>query len=64
MTTLQDITNMQPISLDVLAQKYLKPGEHSAEDIYRRVAKALASVEPKDQVLWQERFLSNLRRGG
>ena len=64
MTTLQDITNMQPISLDVLAQKYLKPGEHCAEDIYRRVAKALASVEPKDQALWQERFLSNLRRGG
>ncbi len=63
MTTLEDITNMQPISLDVLAEKYLKPGEHSAQDIFRRVASALASVEPKDQVLWQERFLSNLQRG-
>jgi ribonucleoside-diphosphate reductase alpha chain len=63
MTTLEDITNTQPISLDVLAEKYLKPGEHSAQDIFRRVAKALASVEPKDQALWQERFLSNLQRG-
>lgn len=63
MTTLEDITNMQPISLDVLAEKYLKTGEHSAEDIYRRVARALASVEPKDKDLWQERFLENLKRG-
>ncbi len=64
MTTVQDITNMQPISLDVLAEKYLKPGEHSAEDIYHRVARALASVEPKDQEHWQAQFLSNLKRGG
>lgn len=63
MTTLKELTNMQPISLDVLAEKYLKPGEHSAEDIYRRVARALASVEPQDQGLWQERFLTNLKRG-
>jgi ribonucleoside-diphosphate reductase alpha chain len=63
MTTIKDITKMQPISLDVLAQKYLKPGEHSADDIYRRVARALASVEPKDQDLWQARFLHNLQRG-
>jgi ribonucleoside-diphosphate reductase alpha chain len=64
MTTVQDITNMQPISLDVLAEKYIKPGEHSADDIYRRVARALASVEPKDQEHWQAQFLSNLKRGG
>ncbi|UOD49690.1 adenosylcobalamin-dependent ribonucleoside-diphosphate reductase [Orrella daihaiensis] len=63
MTILQNITNMQPISLDVLAEKYLKPGEHSADDIYRRVARALASVEPKDRDLWQDRFLKNLKRG-
>ena len=63
MTIIEDITNMQPISLDVLAEKYLKPGEHSADDIYRRVARALASVEPDNQELWQERFLQNLKRG-
>ncbi|MCD8516139.1 MAG: adenosylcobalamin-dependent ribonucleoside-diphosphate reductase [Burkholderiaceae bacterium] len=63
MTTLQDITNMQPISLDVLAEKYLKPGEHCADDIYRRVAHALASVETKDKASWQDKFLQNLKRG-
>lgn len=63
MTIIEDITNMQPISLDVLAEKYLKPGEHSTDDIYRRVARALASVEPHNQELWQERFLQNLKRG-
>lgn len=63
MTTLQDITKTQPISLDVLAEKYLKPGEHSVEDIYRRVARALASVEPRDQETWQDKFFQNLKRG-
>ena len=32
----------QPISTDVLKEKYLKPGESDAEDVYRRVARALA----------------------
>jgi ribonucleoside-diphosphate reductase alpha chain len=36
----------QAISQDVLREKYLKPGETSTQDIYRRVARALASVEP------------------
>lgn len=63
MGTLADITKMQPISLDVLAEKYLKPGEHTVQDIYRRVAQALASVERENQALWQKRFLENLNRG-
>jgi ribonucleoside-diphosphate reductase alpha chain len=41
----QDATATQPISHDVLKEKYLKAGETSAEDVYRRVARALASVE-------------------
>jgi ribonucleoside-diphosphate reductase alpha chain len=44
----QDLTQTQPISQDVLAEKYLKPGENGVEDIYRRVARALASVEKED----------------
>ena len=45
----QDLTATQPISLDVLREKYLKTGESGAEDVYRRVAQALASVEPEAQ---------------
>ncbi|MEY4979337.1 MAG: hypothetical protein RLZZ352_1607 [Pseudomonadota bacterium] len=60
----QDQTHTQPISLDVLREKYLKPGEHGIEDLYRRVARALASVEdPKDRTEWEQRFLANLHAG-
>ena len=40
----QDVTATQPISHDVLKEKYLKAGESGVEDVYRRVARALASV--------------------
>ena len=36
---------MQPISFDVLAEKYLKSGEKDVQTIFVRVAKSLASVE-------------------
>lgn len=36
---------VQPISHDVLAEKYLKPGESGVDDLFQRVARALASVE-------------------
>jgi len=60
----QDLTQTQPISQDVLAEKYLKPGETGVEDIYRRVARALASVE-KDALRaeWEQKFLDNLHAG-
>ncbi|HQY78012.1 MAG TPA: hypothetical protein PLT54_14865, partial [Rhodoferax sp.] len=47
--TAQTPDSLQPqaISLDVPREKYLKPGEQDAQDIYRRVARALASVEPE-----------------
>ena len=60
----QDLTQTQPISRDVLAEKYLKPGENGVEDIYRRVARALASVEKEDlRAEWEQKFLDNLHAG-
>ncbi|HOV19004.1 MAG TPA: adenosylcobalamin-dependent ribonucleoside-diphosphate reductase [Ottowia sp.] len=54
----------QTISADVLAEKYFKPGEHSLEQLYARVARALASVEkPELRAEWESRFLSNLHAG-
>jgi ribonucleoside-diphosphate reductase alpha chain len=55
----------QPISLDVLAEKYCKDGESSADDVFRRVARALASVEstPELRAFWEPRFLEHLRAG-
>jgi ribonucleoside-diphosphate reductase alpha chain len=60
----QDLTQAQPISQDVLAEKYLKPGENGVEDIYRRVARALASVEKEAlRAEWEQKFLDNLHAG-
>jgi ribonucleoside-diphosphate reductase alpha chain len=60
----QDLTQTQPISQDVLAEKYLKPGETGVEDLYRRVARALASVEKEaDRAEWEGKFLDNLHAG-
>ncbi len=60
----QDLTATQPISQDVLAEKYLKPGETGFEDLYRRVARALASVEKAEvRAEWEQKFLDNLHAG-
>jgi ribonucleoside-diphosphate reductase alpha chain len=60
----QDLTATQPISHDVLREKYLKPGETGVEDIYRRVARALASVEPEaERAKHEALFLENLHAG-
>jgi ribonucleoside-diphosphate reductase alpha chain len=57
-------TAPQPITLDVLREKYLKHGETTEQDIYRRVARALASVEPEaDRARWEQRFFDNLQAG-
>ncbi|WP_332813948.1 adenosylcobalamin-dependent ribonucleoside-diphosphate reductase [Ramlibacter sp.] len=54
----------QPISEDVLAEKYLKDGERSVDDLYRRVARALASVEAEPlRAEWEAKFLANLQAG-
>ncbi|MFP5466925.1 MAG: LAGLIDADG family homing endonuclease [Gammaproteobacteria bacterium] len=60
----QDLTQTQPISQDVLAEKYLKEGETGVEDLYRRVARALASVEKEEiRAEWEQKFLANLHAG-
>ncbi len=60
----QDLTDTQPITQDVLREKYLKPGETGVEDIYRRVARALASVEPQaGRAAHEALFLENLHAG-
>jgi len=54
----------QPISLDVLQEKYFKNGESDVEHLYARVARALASVEkPELREKFEARFLENLRAG-
>ena len=54
----------QAISRDVLAEKYFKPGETSLEQLFGRVARALASVEkPELRAEWEQKFLANLYAG-
>lgn len=54
----------QAISQDVLAEKYLADGEKSEQELFARVARALAAVEkPELQAHWEQQFLANLQRG-
>ncbi|MCB2024297.1 MAG: adenosylcobalamin-dependent ribonucleoside-diphosphate reductase [Ottowia sp.] len=54
----------QPISLDVLIEKYCKADERSADQVFARVARALASVEkPELRAEWERKFLGNLHAG-
>ena len=54
----------QPISTDVLKEKYLKHGETTINEIYDRVARALASVEkPELQAEYEALFRCNLEAG-
>lgn len=61
---LHPTASQQPISLDVLSEKYLKPGETTADELYQRVARALASVEkPELRAKYESLFLANLKAG-
>ncbi|MDR2991395.1 MAG: ribonucleoside-diphosphate reductase, adenosylcobalamin-dependent, partial [Burkholderiaceae bacterium] len=54
----------QPISRDVLAEKYLKETETARDQLFDRVARALAAVEkPELRAQWQAKFLTNLHAG-
>jgi len=54
----------QPISTDVLKEKYLKDKETSTSELFDRVARALASVEkPELRAEYEAKFLRNLEAG-
>jgi ribonucleoside-diphosphate reductase alpha chain len=54
----------QPISVEVLIEKYAKGDEHSAADVHARIARALAEAEsPERREHWQGVFLRALEAG-
>lgn len=55
----------QQISIDVLIEKYAKGNETTQEEIFRRVARGVASAEktPELQTLWEEKFFTNMLNG-
>ncbi|AGX88591.1 ribonucleotide reductase N-terminal alpha domain-containing protein [Candidatus Symbiobacter mobilis] len=54
----------QPISAEVLLEKYAKGDERCTDDVSKRVAHALAQAEkPEERSVWEERFLSVLQQG-
>ncbi|MBL8529762.1 MAG: ribonucleoside-diphosphate reductase, adenosylcobalamin-dependent [Burkholderiales bacterium] len=52
----------QPVTLDVLQEKYAKGEERTVEDVRRRVARALAAVE-RDPAHWEPVFYKALQHG-
>ncbi len=68
-----DIVNREPlpppmeeqtISLDVLREKYAKGEERTADEIRRRVARALAAAEePTLRAQWEQRFFDAMTAG-
>lgn len=55
----------QQICKEIFEQKYCLQGEKSAEDVFRGVAREIASVEKdeKDRTLWEGRFYDELIKG-
>ncbi len=52
----------QQVSIDVLLEKYAKGDEQTADDVRRRVARALAAVE-QDPARWEQEFFDALTGG-
>ena len=54
----------QPISAEVLQEKYAKGDERSIEQVHQRVARALAQAElPAQRAEWEQRFEQALAQG-
>jgi ribonucleotide reductase alpha subunit len=53
----------QPLSFEVLKEKYCKGDEKTEHDIFRRVAKGVASVEktPQAQAYWEGQFFQMMQ---
>lgn len=54
----------QQITTDVLIEKYAKGKEQTADEIFKRVAKGIASVENEEvREYWETKFYENMKRG-
>ena len=60
----QQLLDEQPISVDVLLEKYAKGDEKTADEVRRRVARGLAAVEkPELRAEWEHKFYDAMVAG-